>query len=279
MGVANKVIKNSLKVLCICKGLFLYYLRIKDSLTKFNLKAVVGILNTEKLSERLEAVAQFVPYGSKVADIGSDHAYLPCYLVKKGLVPFAIAGEVVLGPFESAQRQVKQEGLSNRISVRMGDGLDVLQPGDVNCITIAGMGGTLIASILERGKEKLDGISRLILQPNISAVTIRKWLLENKWEIKDEEIIEEDGKIYEVLVAEKGQPLKPYTNELETELLLGPFLIKKKGEAFLRKWRLEAESWHKILKQLEKASSAVETIQKRQELIQMIKRVEGVINK
>jgi tRNA (adenine22-N1)-methyltransferase len=245
---------------------------------KINLKVVVESLNTEKLSERLETVASFVPKGSKLADIGSDHAYLPCYLVKKGVVPYAIAGEVVLGPYKSAKGHVEEEGLSEKIMVRMGDGLDVLDPGDVNCITIAGMGGALITGILERGKEKLGDIGRLILQPNISAITIRKWLLENNWELIEEEMIEEDGKIYEILVAEKGDPLKPYSTHLESELLLGPFLMDKKGKAFFRKWKMEMQNWHNILAQLEKASPSTETDNKKQETIQMIKRVEGVLN-
>jgi tRNA (adenine22-N1)-methyltransferase len=245
---------------------------------KFNLKVVVGFLNTEKLSERLETVARFVPNGSKLADIGSDHAYLPCYLVKKGIVPFAIAGEVVLGPYNSAKGHVEEEGLSGKILVRMGDGLDVLEPGDVNCITIAGMGGALITSILERGKEKLGDVDRLILQPNISAVTIRKWLLENKWQLIEEEMIEEDGKIYEILVAEKGDPNKPYTDNPEAELLLGPFLMKKKGDAFLRKWKMEERNWHNILAQLENASPSKDTNEKKQEILELIKRVEGALS-
>ncbi|MCQ6278130.1 tRNA (adenine(22)-N(1))-methyltransferase TrmK [Bacillus sp. EB600] len=234
-------------------------------------------MNTEKLSARLETVAHFVPLGSKLADIGSDHAYLPCYLAKKGVITFAVAGEVVSGPFESARRHVEAENLTEMISVRMGDGLDILEPRDVDCITIAGMGGALITSILERGKEKLGTINRLILQPNISAVTIRKWLLVNNWELIAEEIVEEEGKIYEILVAEQGNPLKPYGPELDTELLVGPFLLKKKGNAFVKKWRIEVENWHKILAQLEKASASEETIQKRQELLQMINWVEEEI--
>lgn len=227
-------------------------------------------MNTDILSARLGAVARFVPRGSKLADIGSDHAYLPCFLAKKGMVPFAIAGEVVFGPFESARKQVQAEGLTSKITVRMGDGLDVLEHGEVDCITIAGMGGALITSILERGKEKLTAIKRLILQPNISAISIRKWLLNNNWELVEEEILEEDGKIYEILVAERGEPLKPYGTKLETELLLGPFLLKKKQAAFIKKWEIEKATWTKIIKQLEMAAPSSETNQKRQELFQKI---------
>lgn len=235
-------------------------------------------MNTEKLSERLSTVANYVPKGSKLADIGSDHAYLPCYLTKKEIVVSAIAGEVVEGPYESAQKQVAAEGLSNRISVRMGDGLDVLNPGEADCITIAGMGGTLITNILDRGKEKLSTVKCLVLQPNIGAITIRKWLISNNWELTAEEILEEDGKIYEVLVAEKGDPLKPYSNEREKELLLGPFLLSKRGEAFQKKWGLELTNWQRIYKQLESASPSEDIMKKREELSKLINQVEEVLN-
>lgn len=108
------------------------------------------------------------------------------------------------------QKNVQAEGLAEKITVRMGDGLEVIQPGEVDCITIAGMGGALISSILENGNTKLGSVKRLVLQPNISAISIRKWLIENNWELVTEEILEEDGKIYEILVAEQGDPAKPY---------------------------------------------------------------------
>lgn len=101
----------------------------------------------------------------------------------------------------------------------------MVQPGEVDCIVIAGMGGPLIAQILDKDKEKLAGVSRLILQPNIGAEHIRRWLLQNEWELIDEQILEEDGKIYEVLAAERGTPYKPYN---ESELFLGPFCLKRR---------------------------------------------------
>ncbi|MGG3562213.1 tRNA (adenine(22)-N(1))-methyltransferase TrmK [Neobacillus rhizosphaerae] len=234
-------------------------------------------MNTDKLSMRLETVAKYVPAGSRMADIGSDHAYLPCYLAKNTGISFAIAGEVAMGPYQSAERNVQSEGLTTIISVRMGDGLEVIQPGEVDCITIAGMGGSLITSILENGKKKLDSVTRLVLQPNISAVSIRKWFLENNWELVSEEIIEEDGKIYEVLVGEKGDPYKPYNEKIESGLLLGPFLSRKQEEAFQKKWTMELRNWQRIVEQLESAGETAETIEKKQEIVNKINLVEEAL--
>jgi len=234
-------------------------------------------LNTDKLSVRLTTVAKYVIDGARMADIGSDHAYLPCYLAKNLKISFAIAGEVAQGPFQSAEKNVLAEGLVDTIAVRMGDGLEVIEPGEVDCITIAGMGGALISSILDNGKDKLDSVQRLILQPNISAISIRTWLLANNWELIAEEIIEEDSKIYEILVAERGDPLKPYQIKRDEGLLLGPFLLKQKNEIFKKKWTAEMNNWQRISKALEGASETVETIEKRKELTDKIKLVEGVL--
>lgn len=237
---------------------------------------VVG-LNTDKLSVRLAAVAKYVPNGARLADIGSDHAYLPCYLAKNEGLPFAIAGEVAAGPFQSAKRNVLAEGLNDIISVRMGDGLEVIQEGEVDCITIAGMGGALIASILENGKEKLSSVKRLVLQPNISAISIRKWFIDNSWELIGEEILEEDGKIYEILIGEKGDPYIPYSPNQDLGLLVGPFLVQKHDETFKKKWTAEMKNWERIYGALEKAAQSPETLEKRQELIDKIKLVKEAL--
>jgi tRNA (adenine22-N1)-methyltransferase len=233
-------------------------------------------MNVHKLSHRLETVSSFIPKGSKIADIGSDHAYLPCYAIEKELASFAIAGEVVEGPYQSALNQVRDSELEERVSVRKGNGLEVLSQGEVDCVTIAGMGGTLISTILENGKQKLKGVTRLVLQPNVSAISIRKWLLENGWELVAEKILEEDKKIYEVLVAERGDTRKPYSN-MEKELLLGPFLMKEKSEVFIKKWRQEAEQWKKICGQMNEAEQKGELEKKRSTIERKIEIVEEVL--
>lgn len=234
-------------------------------------------MNTDKLSDRLAAVAKYVPKDARLADIGSDHAYLPCFLAKNSGITFAIAGEVAHGPYQSAKSNVAAEGLAEIISVRMGDGLEVIEPEEVDCITIAGMGGALIKSILENGKDKLNSVKRLVLQPNISAISIREWFIDNNWELVAEEIIEEDGKIYEVLIGEKGNPHRPYGADLEKGLLMGPFLVEKQDEIFTKKWLAEKKNWQRIYEALEYATETAETNEKKQELINRIKLVEEVL--
>lgn len=230
-------------------------------------------MNTDRLSFRLATVANYVPKEARLADIGSDHAYLPCYLAKNGKIHFAIAGEVAAGPYQSAGKNVLSEGLTEFISVRLGDGLEVIKPGEVDCITIAGMGGALITSIMEAGKAKLASVNRLILQPNVNAIYVRKWLLENNWELIEEEILEDEGKIYEILVAEKGNPKRPYGMNLEMGLLFGPLLLHRKEAAFKKKWLHEKQTWQQIYNQLESAPPTPETIAKKQDLLVKINMV------
>lgn len=230
-------------------------------------------MNAKNLSERLKTVASFVEENSIVADIGSDHAYLPCYLVHSGIITQAIAGEVVRGPFESALKQVKSEGLAEHIDVRFGDGLEVIQPTDgVQTVTIAGMGGPLIASILEAGKDKLHTVEKLILQPNIHAKAIREWAIKNDWKIVDETILEEHGKIYEILVLKRGQ-----MTLTDKELLIGPILIHHKSIVFKKKWVNEMVEWRRILNQFNKINITSEVKQKKEELEHKIALVEEAL--
>lgn len=219
-------------------------------------------MNTIRLSERLLAVASYVEQGAVVADIGSDHAYLPSFLVQKGVVQKAIAGEVAQGPFDSAMKNVVKLSIEASITVRLADGLRAIEDGDgVDTVTIAGMGGSLIASILEMGKDRLHGVKRIIVQPNIYALAIRTWAVANDWQLVAETILKEDGKIYEILVLEKGR-----VSYEELELLVGPFLLAEKSAVFHEKWTNEVVEWKRVLLLLENAEETAETKVKKEQL-------------
>ncbi|MGQ9009352.1 tRNA (adenine(22)-N(1))-methyltransferase TrmK [Bacillus stercoris] len=214
-----------------------------------------------------------------MADIGSDHAYLPCYAVLNHKASGAIAGEITDGPFLSAKRQVEKSGLHSRISVRQGDGLEVIKKGEADAITIAGMGGALIAHILEAGKDKLTGKERLILQPNIHAVHIREWLYKEGYALIDEVILEEDGKCYEVLVAEAGDRDAAYADiSLSAGMLVGPFLAKEKNAVFLKKWAQEFQHTQNIYEQIRQAAGTEQNKQKLKELSDRMELLKEVID-
>lgn len=198
------------------------------------------------ISKRLELVASFVPQGSILLDVGSDHAYLPIELVERGQIEAAIAGEVVEGPFQSAVKNVEAHGLKEKIQVRLANGLAAFEEEDqVTVITIAGMGGRLIATILEEGLDKLSNIQRLILQPNNREDDLRIWLQDNVFQIVAESILEEAGKFYEILVVEAGQM------ELSaSDVRFGPFLSKEVSPVFVQKWQREAAKLEVALSQI-----------------------------
>ena len=225
-----------------------------------------------KLSKRLIEVANYLPKGATFADIGSDHAYLPCYVCLGDPSATAIAGEVNQGPFDSAQANVRLHGLTERITVRLGDGLNVLeQADDIQQVVIAGMGGGLIKQILSDGKAKLETVYRLILQPNVNARKLRIWLREEGFKLTEERILEENGHIYEILVADR-EGAEPYEEGLlEKQFLFGPYLLKNKTSVFYKKWRKEADKLQLVIEQMEQAThpDAERINQFRQELAWM----------
>ncbi|PKR79014.1 tRNA (adenine(22)-N(1))-methyltransferase TrmK [Halalkalibacillus sediminis] len=205
-----------------------------------------------ELSKRLQNVAEFIPVTTrKFADIGSDHAYLPCYICENNKNTRAIAGEVNQGPHDAALRQVQSAGLQDRIEVRLGDGLGVISPNEVDCVTIAGMGGTLISNILTEQVENLSGVDRLVLQPNIDASSIRMFAKNFQWQIVNEKIFEDDGYIYEILVLEPQESLEK--NLTEKEMYLGPILMREKNEAFYKKWEKVLDKKINIIEQMKNA--------------------------
>ena len=221
------------------------------------------------ISKRLELVASFVPQGAILLDVGSDHAYLPIELVERGRIKSAIAGEVVEGPYQSAVKNVEAHGLKEKIQVRLANGLAAFEEADqVSVITIAGMGGRLIARILEGGLDKLANVERLILQPNNREDDLRIWLQENEFQIVAESILEEAGKFYEILVVKAGQ-MKLSASDVR----FGPFLSKEVSPVFVQKWQKEAVKLEFALGQIPEKN-----LEERQVLVDKIQAIKEVLH-
>ena len=221
------------------------------------------------ISKRLELVASFVSQGAILLDVGSDHAYLPVELVERGQIKSAIAGEVVEGPYQSAVKNVETHGLKEKIQVRLANGLAAFEETDqVSVITIAGMGGRLIARILEEGLGKLANVERLILQPNNREDDLRIWLQDHGFQIVAESILEEAGKFYEILVVEAGEM------ELSArDTRFGPFLLREISPVFVQKWQKEAEKLEFALGQIPEKN-----LEERQVLVDKIQAIKEVLH-
>lgn len=205
-------------------------------------------MNETKLSARLQMVADFVPEGKILADIGSDHGYLPVYLLKKGIIEKAICGEVVKGPYQQTVKEVEKAQLTQQVTVRLADGLAAIKKEDgVQLISICGMGGKLITDILTAGKEQLTSTVDLLLQPNIHQSLVREWLMNNNYEITKEGIVEDHHKTYEVIYAKKVSEKVSLTPQ---DLFFGPLLRQEKNIVFVKKWQRILASHEKIIHQL-----------------------------
>lgn len=153
----------------------------------------------QALSKRLSAVASLVKQGSAIADVGTDHGYIPVYLCKKGVILKAVACDINEGPLSSCQTLVSQEGLSDFIDVRLSDGLEKIGENEIDTVIIAGMGGELIARILSDCSYIKN--KHLILNPMTHPEITRKFLYDNGFEINNDTIVEDSGHCYSVFDA------------------------------------------------------------------------------
>jgi tRNA (adenine22-N1)-methyltransferase len=184
-----------------------------------------------ELKGRLRLIASKVPECDILCDVGTDHAYIPIYLAEKGICKRAVASDVRKGPIEVAAENIRQAGLEHVIQPRMGYGLDTLDEKESDVIVIAGMGGTLITEILQKGLSKAKKASCLVLQPMKLPELVREWLYENGFNIEDEDLICEEGKIYNIIVA-RWTGLKRSCERVY--LLVGEKLVEKKDPLLLR---------------------------------------------
>lgn len=224
------------------------------------------------LEERLAQIGKMVDPESRLADIGTDHAYLPIALVKEGKIDFAIASDVAAGPLNNAKQDIEQAGLEDKIETRLGSGLETLKAEDrIDTVVIAGMGGKLMTNLLETVYQEGKKYPTLILEANIGEPLVRKWLMDHQYEIVAEQIIEVAGHIYEIIKAEIKRDKLDLS---EQELAFGPFLLKEKNSIFIKKWTNQLRYYKNLKANLNKAKNKdQEKIDKINALIGMIEEV------
>lgn len=185
------------------------------------------------LSPRLAAVAAKVIQGRPVADVGTDHAKLPAWLVQSGLVPFALAMDVASGPITTAQKATL--ALVPKIEVRQSDGLDQLADGEADTVTICGMGGGTMTGILSRGLPRLKSVQRVVLQPQSMWADVRSVMLSLGFECTEAQLVSDRSKLYVVEQWDSGQSAIDWTHE---DLRWGR-LIRQQPDPLYRTWLLK----------------------------------------
>lgn len=151
------------------------------------------------ISTRLKTIASLVDKCDKIADIGTDHGYLPIFLIQNGVCKEAIASDINRGPVERAKDNIGGEGLEGVISCRLGAGFTTIKPFEVDGAVIAGMGGNLIRDIIEEKKDVFKSLKFLILQPVQNPDILREYLYKSGYSILDEELCLDEGKYYEII--------------------------------------------------------------------------------
>lgn len=162
-------------------------------------------METIKLSNRLRAIAGFVSEGARVADIGTDHGYIPVWLAQKGIADRIAAADINRGPLQHAKDTAEQYGVTDRIAFALCSGLEFEGSDRYNTVIIAGMGGELIASILGAAPWTAQQDTTLILQPNSRIPFLVNWLIDHGYALTDAKLVKDAGKLYQILIVKPGE--------------------------------------------------------------------------
>lgn len=236
-----------------------------------------------KLSDRLQVIADFITEGETMADIGTDHGFLPMYLWERKICPYVILSDINKGPLEKASENINTFCPENIFDIRLGSGIETLKTAEVDTIVVAGMGGILITDILAADLEKTNSFKKIILQPRNAPEKLKKWLLDNDFIILDETLVRESKYIWEIILAVPSCQLEKSDSSLalkgenlveEIEYELNPILFKKKDpllvEYIKNKIRIEEQivkniSRVDVIKDLKKLNASKERVKKLEE--------------
>lgn len=177
------------------------------------------------LTPRLRAVAAYVAQGAYLADIGTDHGYLPAFLVQNGVCPGAVAADVRPGPLAVAVKTAQAAGVDDRIEFVLTDGLDGIDPQKADTVVLAGMGGETMADILSRAPWTLDRRTHLILQPQTKLDVLSAWLDAAGYAYDDACLVRDSGRLYTVFSARRGERRGPFSG---AQLYVDPLFLEKR---------------------------------------------------
>jgi len=216
------------------------------------------------LSDRLKTVGEMIKDVNTIVDVGTDHAYIPIYLIKNNIIEKAIASDINSGPVEKAKKNVSDYNLQDKISCRLGGGLTTVKPKEVDAAIIAGMGGNLIRDIIEESKEVFKNLDYAILQPVQNPEVLREYIYKSGYKIIDEELVKEEDKFYEIFKVKYDNKIKE-TQPIHYEV--SETLIKKKHPMMKEYLVFKLDKYTKIYSGL---NQATESAIKRKEQLEKI---------
>lgn len=226
-----------------------------------------------QLSKRLLNIAEMVTPGNRLVDVGTDHGYVPIYLMQKGVINEALAMDINKGPLVGADKHIEEAGFVGKIRTRLSDGLKEYKKGEGDTILIAGMGGALVVKILSASIDKLEDIKELVLSPQSEIFLVREFLKESGFVIQDEKMVYDEEKYYTIIKAVPGVDSNTYT---EWEMYYGYKMLEKKDEVLKGFLEKEHKNYVKIMDSLSMQISET-AIVRRQEIYAKVKGIEKAI--
>ena len=223
-----------------------------------------------KLSNRLLAVASFVTNGNVLADVGTDHGYIPIYLLQEKRIPRAIAMDINAGPLQRAKEHIDVYGLKDYIETRLSDGVAALTPGEVDTVLVAGMGGGLVMHILEEGKEVCMQAKELVLQPQSELERVRAYLWSNGYVILQENMVLEDEKFYPMMRVAYQNVIDMESAENLLFCRYGKHLLEQKHAVLKEYLEREEKLYTGILKNLSQTAVSEKTRERMAEVEEVL---------
>ena len=207
-----------------------------------------------KLSKRLEVVAKMISPGGVIADIGTDHGYVPIYLIENNICEKVFAADINKGPLERAEEHIREHGLKDRITTVLSNGMEKLGGNNINKVIIAGMGGELICKIMDESPI-MDEIEEIVLSPHSDIYKVRKNIISNNFSIVDEKMVKDSEKYYIVIRAVKTMD-NDDNDYNEFELMYGRKLFDNKDKVFLEYLERKVDKYNNIMDGLGDSESA-----------------------